>query len=253
MFSDEIPSKRPRRSCDVTSNVTKNNKRRENFGEKESKPPKCDTTAFYAELMINDKRQVQLVDGDYKIQLNGADDYFCGFDASWQTSTNAMSITSPRISFNVSWSTTTSHTHPSSPTTRLPNHMPLRARNIDLSTNATNNNHNKKPTNTYNHNYKVYYQFLLNSKVRQQTEAKDTLRCPWCLQMCPSQSSLLCHLKFCHPRFSFHCLVGFQYYQLFLLYTSALRKNYFFSAVFFKNLNKNTSYRTPFLLKIHFF
>ena len=54
---------------------------------------------------------------------------------------------------------------------------------------------------------KVIYQFLYNNNSRQQTEAREDLRCPWCSLNCLSLYSLLKHLKLCHPRFHFAYVV----------------------------------------------
>lgn len=55
---------------------------------------------------------------------------------------------------------------------------------------------------------RILYQFLYNNNSRQQTEAKDDLRCPWCCLNCQELYSLLKHLKLCHPRFLFTYLVS---------------------------------------------
>eukprot|EP00057_Strongylocentrotus_purpuratus_P032568 XP_788076.2 PREDICTED: polycomb protein suz12-A [Strongylocentrotus purpuratus] len=49
----------------------------------------------------------------------------------------------------------------------------------------------------------VFYQFLYNNNTRQQTEARDNLRCPWCALNCQRLYSLLKHLSTCHSRFNF--------------------------------------------------
>lgn len=54
---------------------------------------------------------------------------------------------------------------------------------------------------------KVIYQFLYNNNSRQQTEAREDLRCPWCSLNCLALYSLLKHLKLCHPRFHFAYVV----------------------------------------------
>ncbi|XP_071481229.1 polycomb protein suz12-A-like [Diadema antillarum] len=50
---------------------------------------------------------------------------------------------------------------------------------------------------------RVFYQFLYNNNTRQQTEARDNLRCPWCALNCLRLYSLLKHLSTCHSRFIF--------------------------------------------------
>ncbi|CAG7628836.1 unnamed protein product [Allacma fusca] len=51
--------------------------------------------------------------------------------------------------------------------------------------------------------FPIVYQFLYNNNTRQQTEARDDLRCPWCSLNCWNLYCLLKHLKLCHPRFHF--------------------------------------------------
>ncbi|PIK50278.1 putative polycomb protein suz12-A [Apostichopus japonicus] len=50
---------------------------------------------------------------------------------------------------------------------------------------------------------RVYYQFLYNNNLRQQTEARDNLRCPWCSVNCMELYGLLKHLTLSHSRFNF--------------------------------------------------
>jgi len=54
---------------------------------------------------------------------------------------------------------------------------------------------------------RIFYQFLFNNSTRQQTEAPDELRCPWCSLACTKLYSLLCHLRCCHARFNFTYVV----------------------------------------------
>ncbi|ELU03450.1 hypothetical protein CAPTEDRAFT_227135 [Capitella teleta] len=51
--------------------------------------------------------------------------------------------------------------------------------------------------------WRVFYQFLFNNSVKQQTEAKEDMRCPWCVMQCSTLYSLLKHLRLCHSRFNF--------------------------------------------------
>ncbi|XP_078729095.1 polycomb protein SUZ12 isoform X2 [Lampetra fluviatilis] len=51
---------------------------------------------------------------------------------------------------------------------------------------------------------RIYYQFLYNNNLRQQTEARDDVHCPWCTLNCGKLYSLLKHLKLCHGRFIFN-------------------------------------------------
>ena len=53
----------------------------------------------------------------------------------------------------------------------------------------------------------VRYQFLYHSSRRQQTEARNDMHCPWCSLSCLQLSSLLKHLRLCHPRFNFSHVV----------------------------------------------
>lgn len=50
---------------------------------------------------------------------------------------------------------------------------------------------------------RIFYQFLYNNNMRQQTEARDNCQCPWCYLNCLCLSALLNHLRCCHSRFNF--------------------------------------------------
>ena len=47
----------------------------------------------------------------------------------------------------------------------------------------------------------IFVQFLFNNNTRQQTEAREDLRCPWCTLNCMELYPLLKHLKLSHPRY----------------------------------------------------
>lgn len=55
---------------------------------------------------------------------------------------------------------------------------------------------------------RIFYQFLYNNNMRQQTEAMDDSRCPWCYLSCLSLAALLSHLRYCHSRFNFMYVVS---------------------------------------------
>ena len=46
----------------------------------------------------------------------------------------------------------------------------------------------------------VVYNFHYHGNSHLQTEAKHSMRCPWCSVDCGYLYSLLCHLTLCHPR-----------------------------------------------------
>lgn len=72
---------------------------------------------------------------------------------------------------------------------------------------------------------RVYYQFLYNNNLRQQTEARDNLRCPWCSINCMELYGLLKHLTLSHSRFNFTLVVS----RLFLLYCDIINLHGFCS------------------------
>lgn len=49
----------------------------------------------------------------------------------------------------------------------------------------------------------VTYQFLYNDITRQQTETRESMRCPWCSLNCMELYNLLKHLRLSHARFCF--------------------------------------------------
>ena len=46
----------------------------------------------------------------------------------------------------------------------------------------------------------VVYNFHYHGNSHLQTEARHSMRCPWCSMDCGYLYSLLCHLTLCHPR-----------------------------------------------------
>ena len=50
---------------------------------------------------------------------------------------------------------------------------------------------------------RVFYHFMYKDKTRQQTQAQEDKRCPWCRLNCVKLYSLLKHLRCCHFRLSF--------------------------------------------------
>ncbi|KAK7506587.1 hypothetical protein BaRGS_00002062 [Batillaria attramentaria] len=47
------------------------------------------------------------------------------------------------------------------------------------------------------------FQYGNGEMMRQQTEVREDLRCPWCSLLCPTLFGLLKHLRLTHPRFNF--------------------------------------------------
>lgn len=52
------------------------------------------------------------------------------------------------------------------------------------------------------------FQYGNGELMRQQTEVREDLRCPWCSLLCPTLFGLLKHLRLSHPRFNFIYVVG---------------------------------------------
>ena len=61
---------------------------------------------------------------------------------------------------------------------------------------------------------KVVYRFLHNNKTLQQTRASSDFRCPWCNIFCFQIASLRQHLRFCHSRFCFNCILDKNGYRI---------------------------------------
>lgn len=52
------------------------------------------------------------------------------------------------------------------------------------------------------------FQYGNGEAMRQQTEVREDLRCPWCSLQCPSLFGLLKHLRLSHARFNFIYVVS---------------------------------------------
>uniref|UniRef100_UPI0035900A4F polycomb protein SUZ12 isoform X2 n=1 Tax=Myxine glutinosa TaxID=7769 RepID=UPI0035900A4F len=213
--TDEVPSKRGRRD----------------EGDK----------VYLAELTVFDKnRRCQLLDGDYEVALQEQEVWLPGRRrATWETVIDGKKfplfetfLQSPTLQFTLRWTggpldrRAAPHAKPLAPHAR-----PLSTRNAGdpPASPSTDPKHNstrpstpagvgpntsflpggvqgKRDSATVEPQKKmrIFYQFLYNSNLRQQTEARDDLHCPWCTLNCGRLYSLLKHLKLCHGRFIFN-------------------------------------------------
>lgn len=62
------------------------------------------------------------------------------------------------------------------------------------------------------------FQYGNGETMRQQTEVREDLRCPWCALLCPSLFALLKHLRLTHARFNFIYVVSTKWLCYFNLY-----------------------------------
>ncbi|XP_078467331.1 polycomb protein SUZ12 isoform X3 [Lampetra planeri] len=209
--TDDIPSKRRRSSC-----------HRE------------DTEKVYtSELTVFDKnRRCQLLDGEYEVAMQELEDcHISKKRATWETFLEGKKLPpletftqGPTLQFTLRW------TGGAMDKAFTPSAKPLTPRNIvDPSASADGRNATTQkpaaPTGTSGvkdqlsssvqvkkepgqmepqKKLRIYYQFLYNNNLRQQTEARDDVHCPWCTLNCGKLYSLLKHLKLCHGRFIFN-------------------------------------------------
>ncbi|XP_075928428.1 polycomb protein SUZ12 isoform X1 [Petromyzon marinus] len=209
--TDDIPSKRRRSSC-----------HRE------------DTEKVYtSELTVFDKnRRCQLLDGEYEVAMQELEDcHISKKRATWETFLEGKKLPpletftqGPTLQFTLRW------TGGAMDKAFTPSAKPLTPRNIvDPSASADGRNAATQkpaaPTGTSGvkdqlsssvqvkkepgqmepqKKLRIYYQFLYNNNLRQQTEARDDVHCPWCTLNCGKLYSLLKHLKLCHGRFIFN-------------------------------------------------
>lgn len=188
---DQVSSKKPLHSCNVQRNTEKKR-------------------SLQAELLIiNRKSNCCLTEGVYELELQ-EDQYNSRFseNAVWQAVSDdkcdISHIGSPKIIFTLQW-------------TQKPNEINCSFKN-DLQNKCFNTGNPSSfqgrplvnetsitsafaPVNIKKQ--KIFYQFLSANNSRQQTLAKESKCCPWCLVDCKVLSSLLCHLKYCHGRFNF--------------------------------------------------
>ncbi|UYV77044.1 SUZ12 [Cordylochernes scorpioides] len=157
---------------------------------------------YAAELVVYDKQQqCLLTDGTYQLALRPsrcppAALHRASWETCWDTEDSggnlANFVRGPLVAFHLAWSDNFLHgpvTIPSSAMASLPPVIhPGKA----------------APQVEERRKQRIFYQFVYNNNTRQQTEAREDLRCPWCSLNCLELYCLLKHLKLCHSRFHFN-------------------------------------------------
>ncbi|KAI8483379.1 Polycomb protein suz12 [Branchiostoma belcheri] len=172
---------------------------------------------YQAELIVYDKQHsCLLTEGDYEIALKQTHSLpLQNKQAQWETIMDGRAVgpfetfrLGPTLRFKLTW------THcPSTVASRLsttPSKVtgqslgPFEERPVERqNSKALSNVKYKKTPEKQEKRQRIFYQFLYNGNMRQQTEARDDLHCPWCTLNCMKLYSLLKHLKLCHSRFTF--------------------------------------------------
>ncbi|XP_046581921.1 polycomb protein SUZ12-like isoform X2 [Haliotis rubra] len=180
-----------------------------------------DSLHYGAELVIYDKhRRCLLTDGDYEVALQdlGSQPLPKG-QAAWETVMDGKAVgpfevfnKCPTLKFSLRWTETAQGAG---------DHASVKAaqeefiNNNQLANHILDNDNSGKHKDTPVHRLKdsnqttprkrsrIFYQFLYNNNTRQQTEAREDLRCPWCSINCMQLYSLLKHLRLDHARFDF--------------------------------------------------
>uniref|UniRef100_A0A8C9VKH8 SUZ12 polycomb repressive complex 2 subunit b n=1 Tax=Scleropages formosus TaxID=113540 RepID=A0A8C9VKH8_SCLFO len=175
-------------------------------------------TTFVAQMTVFDKnRCLQLLDGEYEVSMQEMEE--CPVSkkrATWETILDGKRLPpfetfsqGPTLQFTLRW------TGGPGEKSTAPGAKPLATRNSDTGTLdtkmtvkdsvITNIQMRKEQISVEpQQKLRVFYQFLYNNNMRQQTEARDDLHCPWCTLNCRKLYSLLKHLKLSHSRFIFN-------------------------------------------------
>ncbi|XP_013401571.1 polycomb protein suz12 [Lingula anatina] len=175
---------------------------------------------FGAELVIYDKhKRCLLTDGDYELALTDLTSRMSPKkQATWETVMDGKAVgpfevfsICPTLKFKLLWSEAPVN-GPVSPPSPLVSDSEFLHNNqyndaIDNRITSRESSPEKKTKNGLlppaKKKTRIFYQFLYNNNTRQQTEAHDDLRCPWCSINCLQLYCLLRHLRLCHARFNF--------------------------------------------------
>eukprot|EP00058_Branchiostoma_floridae_P028092 XP_002613583.1 hypothetical protein BRAFLDRAFT_57778 [Branchiostoma floridae] len=172
---------------------------------------------YQAELIVYDKQHsCLLTEGDYEIALKQMHSLpLQNKQAQWETIMDGRAVGpfetfrfGPTLRFKLTWThcpTTVSSRMSTSPSKVTGQSLgPFEERPIERqNSEALLSVKYKKTPEKQEKRQRIFYQFLYNGNMRQQTEARDDLHCPWCTLNCMKLYSLLKHLKLCHSRFTF--------------------------------------------------
>ncbi|KAL8584925.1 hypothetical protein ACOMHN_043562 [Nucella lapillus] len=161
---------------------------------------------FGAALRVYDRNcQCLLGNGQYQVVLSDLQprEVPPGRAASWLSVEDTQALEPfevfdklPTIKFNLAWDEGGSNSHSSHDNSaRMPAHL--------SGTKAIRARENNQSTPRKRLKLQYIFQYGNGELMRQQTEVREDLRCPWCSLLCPTLFGLLKHLRLTHPRFNF--------------------------------------------------
>ncbi|KAK7112534.1 polycomb protein suz12-like isoform X2 [Littorina saxatilis] len=166
-----------------------------------------DPLLFGAALRVYDRNQQCLLgNGQYQVVLADLQPLEAppGRAASWLSVQDTQALEPfevfdklPTIKFNLRWDEGGSNSLASngSSSPRLSNHL--------SGTKASKLREANQSTPRKRLKLQYVFQYGNGELMRQQTEVREDLRCPWCSLLCPTLFGLLKHLRLSHPRFNF--------------------------------------------------
>ncbi|XP_064602892.1 polycomb protein suz12-like isoform X2 [Liolophura sinensis] len=178
-----------------------------------------DVLLFGSELVIYDRhKRCQLTDGEYEMALRDlGTKALPKKQATWETVLDGKSVgpfevfnRGPTLKFTLVWKDVVENEQGVERTSTR-NHYNNHCINNSIardgkgylrdipSSRSLNNSHSSPKK-----RLRIFYQFMYNNNTRQQTEAREDLRCPWCSINSGTLYSLLKHLRLCHSRFTFN-------------------------------------------------
>ncbi|KAL3876031.1 hypothetical protein ACJMK2_033918 [Sinanodonta woodiana] len=197
-------------------------KRRKNGRTSVSLDDRDDLIVYGSELVVYDRRKCcQLTEGDYQLVLQELGSKSPPKkQGTWETVLNGKAVgpfevfnRCPTLKFSLSWkdvsssSSTTAGSEVLNAYSEFNNAQYSYQPHFDnfsgyLSVPSINGLRAENQT-TPRKKTQVVYQFLYSNNMRQQTDAREDMCCPWCSINCDSLYSLLKHLRLSHARFNF--------------------------------------------------
>lgn len=164
-----------------------------------------DPMVFGAALRVYDRnRQCLLGSGLYQVVLSDLEpkEPPQGKTTSWLSVQDTRSLEPfevfdklPTVKFNLRWDEGSNSQSLDSISPRLSNHL--------SGTKASRLQESNQCTPRKRLRLQYIFQYGNGELMRQQTEVREDLRCPWCSLLCPTLFGLLKHLRLSHPRFNF--------------------------------------------------
>lgn len=165
---------------------------------------------FGTALRVYDRnRQCLLGNGQYQVVLADLQPKEAppGRAASWLPVTETQALEPfeifdklPTIKFDLAWDEGSNNTHSS-----ISGIDSLSPRNSNSHSGSKSSKVREVSQATPRKRLRLQYIFQYGNgeMMRQQTEVREDLRCPWCALLCPTLFGLLKHLRLAHPRFNF--------------------------------------------------